>query len=347
MERSNRYLVEAEINGAKKLFVIDTGAQRSVLAPDAADALNLPTDRKSAQKLNGVGDAMEPGYPRVVESITLGTAQWKDLRLPTTGANTFARFAEPQLAGFLGADILSRYDVELDFSAHKMTLYTAENCLGQFAPWHGAFESYSAEYTPRHLFLMDVKLNGHPAKAVLGTAASRSLLDRGAALRAGVDDATLARDPKTSGQGISGTSFAIYTHRFDTVQIGTRVFRNIHVAIADTGLSSGIDMLLGMDFMQRRRVWLSYSTGWVFMQVNAPQGSQRRPEDETLAASATTTTAPLDAAAQLQDVYASGVPLAGLPDGPIPQFSSHSHLTYTMVPHIVVAPRLSPQALAH
>jgi predicted aspartyl protease len=340
VERAGRFLVEAGINGEKRLFVIDTGSQKSVLTPAAADALNLPYDRTSAQRVIGVGDAVTANYPRIA-SITLGATQWTDLRLPTTGADTFARMAEPALAGILGADILSRYDVELDFPAHTMTLYTAVNCLGHFVPWSGEFQSYSPEYTPRHLFLMNVRLNGQPLHAVLDTGSSRSLVGRAAAQRAGVDGDMLARDPKTSGQGVAGTSFAIYQHRFDTVQIGTRVFRNAQVEIGDTGVPRGIGMLLGMDFMKWRRVWLSYSTGWVFMQRNAPAGGAK-PAASASATAPEMAAQPLDAAGQLQEVYASGTAWAGPPNAPIPQFSSHSHITYRTVPRIVQTPRLAP-----
>ncbi|WP_322028891.1 retropepsin-like aspartic protease [Paraburkholderia sp. J76] len=75
IERSNRFLVEAEINGVRKLFMIDSGAQKSALAPDAAEALSLPEDRTGAQKVNGVGDPMASGYPRVVRSIRFGPAE--------------------------------------------------------------------------------------------------------------------------------------------------------------------------------------------------------------------------------------------------------------------------------
>jgi len=338
VERAGRYLVEAGINGEKRLFVVDSGSQKSVLTSAAADALNLPYDRTSAQQVIGVGDAITANYPRIA-TITLDATQWTDLRLPTTGANTFARMAEPALAGILGADVLSRYDVELDFPAHTMTLYTAVNCLGHFVPWSGEFQSYSPEYTPRHLFLMNVRLNAQPVHAILGTGSPRSLVGRAAAQRAGVDGDMLARDPATTGEGIAGTSFTIYRHRFDTLQIGTRVFRNAQLEIGDTGVPRGIGMTLGMDFMKWRRVWLSYSTGWVFMQRNAPAGGSK----QAVSASAEEAAAqPLDAAGQLQEVYESGTALTGPPNAPIPQFSSHSHITYGVVPRIGQTTRLAP-----
>ncbi|WP_322028890.1 retropepsin-like aspartic protease [Paraburkholderia sp. J76] len=121
-----------------------------------------------------------------------------------------------------------------------MSLYTVQNCPGRFVPWSGDFQSYSPDYTPRHLYLMDIRLNGYPVRAVLDTGASQSLLGSEAALRSGVADQVLTQDPKTSGQGIAGTSFAVYRHRFDTLQIGTRVFRNVRVEIGDTGFSRGV-----------------------------------------------------------------------------------------------------------
>jgi hypothetical protein len=86
-----------------------------------------------------------------------------------------------------------------------------------------------------------------------------------AAGAAGVDSVALSRDPRSSGSGADGLQVDTYQHKFD-MEIGTARFDNAPIVVADLNLKDS-DMLLGMDFMRHRRVWLSYSTGWVFMQL--------------------------------------------------------------------------------
>src|ERR1700682_2408310 len=91
------------------------------------------------------------------------------------------------------------------------------------------------------------------------------LCPRPAECKAGVDSAALSRDPRSSGSGVEGMQVNTYQHKFD-LEIGTARFENAPIVVADIDLKDS-DMLLGMDFMRHRRVWVSYSTGWVFMQL--------------------------------------------------------------------------------
>ena len=43
-------------------------------------------------------------------------------------------------------------------------------------------------------------------------------------------------------------------------------YPNAPLTVVNTSFQDA-GMLLGTDFMRNRRVWLSYSTGWVFMQT--------------------------------------------------------------------------------
>ncbi|WP_322050105.1 retroviral-like aspartic protease family protein [Paraburkholderia bannensis] len=328
-ESEGRYFVNVEINGVEQALLVDTSSLKTALTPEAADALKLPLDTASAQTLAGIGTQGEPTYPRVVTSLKLGPAQWRDLRVPTFAAHAFGTHGRIVPAGVLGANILSRYDVELDFPRHTMTLYTAQNCLGRFAPWQGDYQSYSPIYTSGHRFIMQMALNRHPILATLDTGATPSLVSRNGAQRASLDANAFQQDPQRTGLGLNGAAVSFHIHRFDTLQIGAREFQDVKLEVSDAPFHA--DMLLGMDFLKWRRVWLSYSTGWVFMQLEA--ANAQSPGHKTAEWADTPGTE--QTAAIINQEGAT-------PPVPIAQFSTHSHMTYTRVPRIVQQSRLAP-----
>jgi len=264
-ESFGHYTVPVTIGGRTHPMLVDTGAEGTAILPEIADEWHLREDTSSASRLKGVG-GVSSQHLRIIPSFKFGSAEWVDLRvaaLPIVSPEQLAQASPP--VGMVGANVLNRYDVEFDFPARTVSLYTASGCFGTFAPWAGDFQAYSAKKTPSSRFILKISLNGHPVRALLGTGATSSVVTIAAARAAGVDSVALSRDPRSSGSGHDGMQVDTYQHKFD-MEIGTASFDNAPIVVADIDLKDS-DMLLGMDFMRHRRVWVSYSTGWVFMQL--------------------------------------------------------------------------------
>ncbi|WP_180970722.1 retropepsin-like aspartic protease [Burkholderia sp. WAC0059] len=265
-ENSGHYMVSASIGGHSDLMIVDTGANVTALTPEAADAMGLEVDGSQTELIAGVGSSEYAQYPRIVPSFSLGPLQWTNMKVLTAHMLTPKMLEmHPAPIGMIGTDVLSRYDVEFDFPAKLMTLYSAQNCLGRFAPWRGRYYAYSPEYTKLHDLILPLMLNGHPVRALLDTGASRTMVPRETALESGVSEADLDRARASSGTGFKGAVFTTHTYAFDSLQVGPVTYRHVPLTVSDAPLMS-TGMLLGMDFMRSRRVWVSYSTGWVFMQ---------------------------------------------------------------------------------
>jgi hypothetical protein len=56
-------------------------------------------------------------------------------------------------------------------------------------------------------------------------------------------------------------------HRFSELQIGPEVTRNPQLWVASARVVPIVDMLLGVDWLRTRRVWLSYATRQFFVAV--------------------------------------------------------------------------------
>ena len=262
----SHYTVPVDIDGHSYPMMLDSGAERTALEPSTADALHLAEDMDQASESKGIGGSVGYEYPRIIPSLKIGSSEWIDLRVPAVSIGVAAPDAQASApVGILGADVLSRYDVEFDFPARTLSLYTASGCLGRFAPWQGAYQAYSADKTPGNRFILNLALNGHSLRAYVDTGTDLSLVTTEAAGLAGVDSVALAQDTQSSGTGFGSMRVSTVRHRF-SMTIGTVNYPNAPLTVVHTSFTDA-DMLLGTDFMRNRRVWLSYSTGWVFMQT--------------------------------------------------------------------------------
>ncbi|RQH02220.1 retroviral-like aspartic protease family protein [Paraburkholderia dinghuensis] len=319
-ENSGHYIVPVSINGKDYPMIVDTGASTS-LTPAVADMMELATDNSSARRAAGIGTEVRSEYPRIVPSLKLGPSEWINLEVLTSDMlSAKMKAMQPPPVGLLGADVLSRYDVEFDFPARQMTLYTAQNCFGSFAPWQGRYFEYMPDPSRQHRFLLPVVLNGHPTDALLDTGATRSMVTKQSAFDAGVDEHSAIPVRQGSATGFEGTPFAVRTYRFASVQIGPSVYHQVPVDVVDTRLTQG-GMLLGMDFMHSRRVWVSYSNNVVFMQpaataathLSTPASPPVTPAPATTG-SATST----DDSESLHELLSSR-----------PDLNTHTHMTYS------------------
>ncbi len=116
-----------------------------------------------------------------------------------------------------------------------------------------------------HRFLLPVEVDGHRVNALFDTGANAGRMTRDAALTAGATPAALDHDPGGHGSGVGGRNFRGVLHRFADVAVGPEHFRQVAIAVVDLPLNEA-DMLLGMDYMRSRRIWLSYATRQAFIQ---------------------------------------------------------------------------------
>jgi predicted aspartyl protease len=254
-------VVPATLNGQATTLLIDTGAETTTLTPRAATALRLPADRAHDRLLAGItGNVRSTGV--LLRQMALGGTVVATDRGASVGALPSLDRLDPPVAGLLGADILSGYDVELDLPAHRMALYAPNTCRG-WRPWPKAITA-RIQRSITGLVLLDVRVDGQAVRALFDTGARTSLLTRERALTLGVTTQMLQGDEARTGRGVGGGSAVFRQHRFATLAVGGSADRDVPINVADLRLP-GVEMLLGADFLGRRQVWISYSTGRLFM----------------------------------------------------------------------------------
>ena len=117
--------VEAKVNGIDALFILDTGAGRTVLDTASAARLHLSLDQ-SDSKGAGLGSSSHPMQSSTVREITIGPVHIVSLQtyvLDLSHVND-ARAQKDSAAcdGIIGADILGGRAAVIDYSSYKLYL---------------------------------------------------------------------------------------------------------------------------------------------------------------------------------------------------------------------------------
>jgi predicted aspartyl protease len=261
-----RAVVTAALNGQNVRLLLDTGGSRSLLTLAEVQRLGLPPDEWVGTTLRGAGNELETRQDAIAHSIALGGLALRPrgtaprLSLPVT--------AQPldqtgDVGGLLGADLLSLYDLDLDFPTGRLTLYRVTGCSGRFIPWSEPFDSVAGRQLPFNRLLIPVQIDGHDLDAQLDTGATVSVINARGLHRLALTPEALAGDPVAEGSAVGGKIEA-RLHRFRELRVGAALLENpiIHVVALPR---PAVDMLLGMDFLAPRHVWISYATSQLFI----------------------------------------------------------------------------------
>ncbi len=244
--------VPATIGGVPVTLLLDTGAQGMLVTPEAARALALPVDPGVTTRVLGTGGAHLASNV-LLRGLRVGGVMIPDRSTPVSplfGVPTL----DPPLAGLLGAPLLAAYDVDLDVPGGRMTLYDPQDCATP--PVRGS--ALPLEVTPAGEALLPVMANGQALLALLDTGSRGTILTDATAARLGVRGEVAA----STARGIDGQPMPLRYVRLRELRVGADVVADMPVIVAPVQVGRG-DMLLGLDWVGRRRVWISYRSGRV------------------------------------------------------------------------------------
>lgn len=258
--------IPARIAGQPVRLMVDTGSDAGLITPEAVRGLGLASDPDAHVRLLGTGGVGRSTAIARVSALSIGTLPLGDVPTPV-GALPGAPRLDPPVVGFLGGDVLSRFDLDIDIGRATLTLYRVglpSLACAQPPAWKGAFTTLPLATHGVRLSLT-ASLDGHPVSALLDTGARSRIVSRAAALRIGVTSDALAGDPGGITSGVDMHEEVYSWHRFRTLAIGREVMRSPVLTVAR--LSEPFDMLLGTDWLAERETWISYATGQVFLRA--------------------------------------------------------------------------------
>ncbi len=263
----NAPIVTLSANGVPVTLVLDTGAEGTILTPAVAQRIGAQPPRVEFQRqLRGIAGTLQTSEVELRSFIVGGVAiPWRRVRVaPVNVASVFSG----ALDGVLGADSLSSFDVDLDLPGHRMVLYGKQTCPGAAPVWTGPYARISAGRSRGDHLFFPVQLDGHRTDAFIDTGSQFTVLSTRAALALGVTAGVLARDRMATVRGAAAEQLAAHVHRFSQLEIGEETIRNPEIIVTDVRLSDA-DLVLGIDFLRPRRIWLSYGSQQIFIMRRA------------------------------------------------------------------------------
>ena len=247
-------LVTVQADGAPLKLILDTGAERTILTSGAVERVGGRAPQiEFRRSLNGVGGSL-PSREVEFKSFKIGGIElpWRRAMVATVATPSLLSTVD----GVLGTDVLGRFDIDLDLPNHRMSLYEKGTCTPEWAG-PGAEIRIGRSAVNGHLFF-PVRLDNRGITATIDTGAQRTTLSVATASAMGITDAVLARDAPIQTRGFGTARLSSRIHRFDSLAVGNVRLSNPEIVVTELRLH-GIDLILGMDFLQSRRLWLSYA----------------------------------------------------------------------------------------
>ncbi|WP_018980511.1 retroviral-like aspartic protease family protein [Saccharibacter floricola] len=255
----------AHIDGHPVSLMVDTGSEGSLLTPEALVRFHLHTDPDHHTAILGP-DAHPHLVPNVlVQQLALGNVHREAITVPMGALPPFPT-VQPPLLGLIGMDLLGQYDLELDLAHHRMALWTVQvgSTLCQHPPlWSHLWLNLPAQrYHGR--FLVPFTLDNHPGLALIDSGSRSTVVSTYFAHQLGITDAQLAHDPGGEIAGLGLKEHSYHWHQFHLLRIGTEDWTTPTLTVAP--VHDHADILLGAEWFQTHRLWLSAATGHVFVQ---------------------------------------------------------------------------------
>lgn len=224
-------------------FVIDTGAERTVIAQEVAQQLALKSG--TPIDLHSLGN-MVRAQTVVIPRLSVNQLSVRRIQAPALAQRDIGA------AGILGIDALQSKNVLMDFKVKTMTLTNS----GEDADWGGDVVVVRAYKKFGQLVLTNAMINGEPVEVILDTGGQVSIGNE--ALRKRLATGSNI-EPMRTVDIISVTgdkTQADYT-TIKRLTISSLTFRNLPLAFADAhlfkvlGLSDKPAMTLGMDALRK------------------------------------------------------------------------------------------------
>ena len=256
---TSQIVVVALINGVKANFVVDKGADRSMWDEQFAlrlglhPAATIEVDRPYGIEVDGVVQ---------LDELDLQSTRYRNLPMFVTNLGNESKATGVEIDGVVGADVLRRSLVTLDFRAHT-----------------AIFQRRSHLHTGTPIKLRNVDNRSFASIAIKGTQLDL-LLDTGTDISVLSGSAWQKMSPIwTSTEIVHGIRSSTNTSNVVLVCASDVLFsqdeyRNVPMRIAskDAGgalAASGLDGLLGTEFLKRFHVQLDLAAGMIYVKPDS------------------------------------------------------------------------------
>lgn len=258
------YVVEARINNAGPYqFIIDTGAQTSVIAQPIAEALGLASDGAPVLVHGVTKSSFLPSYR--VPTLRLGGHVFHDL--PVVAAPV-SEDSVQAVDGVLGADVIDAFALDIDLRNRTVSLIDGDVPILRGDVTRARFRR-SAGGLP----IVQARLNGRFTSALIDTGLNTSLVSPGFARFARAEQIALTGTLRD----VTNTEAAVTHAAVGRLKVEGLAWTRAAMGIYDSPVLDRLDpsarpeIIIGSDLLRGHRVIIDYRTQEVIL-VRAPTG---------------------------------------------------------------------------
>lgn len=244
-------IVSIMIDDKPRNVLLDTGGFWSMLSPSIAKFYGI---RKS-----GVAGRLGLEGVKIDKAVKVPSIQIGPVRAPDVDF-----FVAPEEysehAATLGANWLSRFDVEIDPVNGKVTLFLGSNCGSDVVRWpHSDFAELPVRINRgENLITIPLILDGHEIRALIDTGAPETYLSqRVAAQFFALRPDSPGMKPEELGTDQNGIARQMYRYQFGSLAIGGIVIQHPWIMISPM-TDQGPDMILGMHQLNGLHLYFAY-----------------------------------------------------------------------------------------
>jgi gag-polyprotein putative aspartyl protease len=163
---NNQVLLPVTIDGHSAKMMLDTGDIATVLRGGDAQQFGLKVENLPAGSDVNFGPAKITQFAHVA-SLEVGAVHFGKSELLLIPP---MRGGRPPWVGILGMNAFSKVDFELDFTQHKLKLYSQDHCPGAVVYWADQYSSAPLIRGPLGNYYFPIELEGKKIEAAISTA---------------------------------------------------------------------------------------------------------------------------------------------------------------------------------
>jgi predicted aspartyl protease len=264
-------VIPASANGKDLTMGIDTGGYGSSLTDAGAARLGLTGSEvaRFGAVVHGTGKLQISAGSVRLDKLRIGNLELDRVSLPE-----FMAF--PGADGLIGPDILSKYDVELDFGGKIFRLFKTHPCADHAVTWTNSYAVLPFTFTQNGHVRVRVTLDGQDAGAILDTGAPISVLstqDASSMFRLNGNSAGVEVVNPVSGPAW-GNPVKAYATTFKTLAIGGVTIPGPRMELIEGHNFLGHDfarLVLGNDVLSRFHLYIAYRQQKLYLTDAAAQ----------------------------------------------------------------------------
>jgi predicted aspartyl protease len=275
-------LIPVTVNGAPKLFLLDTGGYMSQVAQDTATELKMELHNSEGLRLYDVSGEEARKYV-IADSVKVGSMT----------APHFPMMAMPgglgdDIDGIISTDLMLRYDVDIDFGSGLMRYFSPDHCPGKVVYWNPPAVAAVPITVQDRYIKIPVKLDGQEFRALVDTGATRSTISRDNAKAIFGLDGPSSKAEK--GGPVNGDSkLTGFTHVFHSLSFNGIDVSNPKVLIMPDRVNSASreqqtgnrallgssdlklpELILGMDILRHLHIYMAFREKQFYVSAGSP-----------------------------------------------------------------------------